>query len=75
VPNPRRDAAVRAGPPGTELIRCWLADRDIAPELPNVLLGKRDARLPEQLAADLDAVFSRIGGSRVAAASLPVRVE
>ena len=75
VPNPRRDAAVRAGPSGTELIRCWLADRDITPELPNALLGTPDAPLPEQLAADLDAVFSRIGGSRIATASLPVRVE
>jgi hypothetical protein len=75
VPGPRRDAALRAGPPGTERIRCWLSDRDIAPELPAALLGAPDARLPDELTADLHTVFSRAGGSSVTTASLPIRVE
>jgi hypothetical protein len=75
VPGPRRDAALRAGPRGAERIRCWLSDRDIASELPGALLGPPDTRLPDNLTADLDAVFSQTGNSGVTAASLPIRVE
>ncbi len=71
----RRSAALRAGPEGTERIRCWLADRDISPELPSALLDGSGARLPDRLAADLDAIFAGIGASRMVKASLSIRVE
>jgi hypothetical protein len=71
----RRSAVLRAGPGGTERIRCWLADRDISPELPSALLDGSGARLPDRLAADLDAIFAGVGASRMAKASLSIRVE
>ena len=71
----RRSAVLRAGQAGTERLRCWLADRDISPELPQALLDGTGARLPDRLAADLDAVFATIGASRMAKASLNIRIE
>jgi Domain of unknown function (DUF4384) len=75
IPGQRRAAGLQAGPRGLERIRCWLADRDIAPELPHALLGPASARLPDRLAADLDAIFAGIGGSRITTAALEIRVE
>ena len=54
-------------------IRCWLADRDITPELPHSLLGAPGVRLPDQLAGDLDALFGRIGGTRIESDELTVK--
>jgi hypothetical protein len=59
----------------TGRIRCWLADRDIAPELPHALLGAPSARLPDQLAGDLDGLFGHIGGTRIEADVLTVGSE
>jgi hypothetical protein len=56
-------------------IHCWLADRDITPELPHALLGAPAGHLPDQLAVDLDSLFSRIGGTRIAADVVTVTVE
>jgi Domain of unknown function (DUF4384) len=75
IPGHRRSAVLRAGATGTERVRCWLADRDISPELPSALLNGTGTPLPDRLAADLDAVFAGIGGSRMAGASLSIRVE
>lgn len=75
IPGARRSMGLKAGPRGTERIRCWLADRDISPELPHALLDPAGARLPDRLAADLDAVFAGIAGARMATASLEIRVE
>ena len=75
IPGPRRGAALQAGRPGTEQVRCWLADRDIGPELPHALLGHAGARLPDPVVSDLDAVFAGVRGSRIARASLSIRVE
>nr|WP_294526706.1 DUF4384 domain-containing protein [uncultured Rhodopila sp.] len=57
----------------SQRIRCWLADRDITPELPHALLGATSARLPDQLATDLDALFGRIGGTRIEADQLTIK--
>jgi len=65
IPGNRAAAALHVGPKGTEQVRCWLADRDISPELPHALLDPGAARLPDRLAADLDDVFGRIGGNLV----------
>lgn len=75
IPGPRRSMELQAGPRGTERIRCWLADRDISPELPHALLDPAGARLPDRLAADLDAIFAGIAGARMAKASLDIRIE
>lgn len=71
----RRQPALLTASIGLEQIRCWLADRDISPELPHALLGASSGRLPERLATDLDATFSRIGGARIAADAVSVRME
>src|ERR1700677_2423732 len=60
---------------GTEQIHCWLADRDITPELPHALLGAPAARVPDQIAGDLDSLFSRIGGTRIESDVLTVTSE
>ncbi|TCZ63256.1 hypothetical protein [Roseicella aquatilis] len=70
----RQSVALTAGPPGMQRVACWLADRDIGPELPQALLDASGARLPYRMAADLDAIFAGLGG-RLARASLDVRVE
>ena len=74
IPGRRQPAGLTAGP-GPGQIRCWLADRDITPELPHALLGAPAGRLPDQLATDLDALFSSIGGTRIATDVLTLRTE
>ena len=74
VPGRRQPVGLTAAG-GLEQIRCWLADRDITPELPHALLGASTGRIPDQLAGDLDGLFSRIGGTRIEADVLTVKTE
>ena len=74
IPGRRQPTGLSAFP-GLARIQCWLADRDITPELPHALLGAPAGKLPDQLASDLDFLFSRIGGTRIAADAVSVRVE
>ena len=74
IPGRRQPVGLTAFP-GLVGVHCWLADRDITPELPHALLGTPAGRLPDQLAGDLDVLFSRIGGTRIAADVMTVRVE
>jgi hypothetical protein len=57
---------------GIQHIRCWLADRDISPDLPKQLLAGPPAQVP---GTGLDAVFGRIGGTHIETDGVPVRVE
>lgn len=75
IPGHRTDAALRATAPGKQDVQCWLADRDISPELPHALLSASGERLPDQMAAGLDALFSGIEGSRISRARLTVEVQ
>jgi hypothetical protein len=75
IPGERRRGAVLAGPPGTAQVACWLADRDISPELPHALLDPGAGRLPERLAAELDSVFAGVDGRALPKAVLTIRVE
>lgn len=75
IPGERRRDPVLAGPPGTAVVACWMADRDISPELPHALLDPDAARLPDRLAADLDAVFTGVSGRALPKAELTIRVE
>ena len=74
IPGRRQPIGLTAAS-GLAQIRCWLADRDITPELPHALLGAPTARMPDQLAGDLDGLFSRIGGTRIEADVLTVKTE
>jgi Domain of unknown function (DUF4384) len=74
IPGRRQPVGLTAAS-GLEQIRCWLADRDITPELPHALLGSSTGRIPDQLAGDLDGLFSRIGGTRIEADVLTVKTE
>lgn len=74
IPGRRQPAGLVAAA-GVAQIRCWLADRDISPELPHALLGPPSVRLPDQLANDLDILFARINGTRVGAEVLTVKAE
>ena len=74
IPGRRQPIGPMAAP-GLEQIRCWLADRDIAPELPHALLGTLSTRLPDQLSGNLDAIFSNVSGTHIAADGLTIRVE
>jgi hypothetical protein len=74
IPGNRQPVGLTGGP-GAQQIRCWLADRDITPELPHALINTQTAPLPDQLSGDLDALFSRIGGTRIATDVLMVRTE
>jgi hypothetical protein len=60
---------------GIAQIRCWLADRDITPELPHALVGATTGPLPDQVAADLDGLFSQVRGTRIATDTLTVKAE
>jgi hypothetical protein len=73
LPGPRGGVSPVAGMPGTERLRCWLTERDIAAELPEAL--RQPARLDAAAAAELDAAIARIAGGRVASATLEWRVE
>ena len=74
IPGRRQPVGLTAAA-GLAEIRCWLADRDITPELPHALQGAPSVRLPDQLAGDLDALFTRINGTRIEADVLTVRTE
>jgi Domain of unknown function (DUF4384) len=74
IPGRRQPVGLTAAS-GLAQIRCWLADRDITPELPHALLGTSTGRIPDQLAGDLDGLFSRIGGTRIEADVLTVKTE
>ncbi|MEA2788824.1 MAG: hypothetical protein QOG73_1230 [Acetobacteraceae bacterium] len=74
IPGNRQPAGLTADP-GIDQVRCWLADRDITPELPHALIKTQTARLPDQLSGDLDALFSHIGGTRIASDVVTVRTE
>jgi len=74
IPGLRQQIGLIAAP-GTARIRCWLADRDITPELPHALLGSAAVRLPDQLAADLDGLFGRITGTRIEADVLTIKTQ
>jgi len=71
----RRQPVGLVATPGMSQIRCWLADRDITPELPHALQGASTGRLPDHLAGDLDTLFSRIGGTQIASDGLTVSTE
>jgi len=75
IPGHRSETAMRAAEKGTEEVHCWLADRDISPELPHALIASPPARLPDQIAGELDSLFSGIEGSRMARATLRISVE
>jgi hypothetical protein len=74
IPGNRQPVGLTAAA-GVQQIRCWLADRNITPELPHALIDTHAARLPEQLSGDLDALFSHVGGTRIATDALTVRTE
>jgi hypothetical protein len=74
IPGRRQPIGLTAAP-AIGQIRCWLADRDISPELPHALLGASSALLPEQLANDLDTLFGHIGGTRIEMDALTIRTE
>jgi hypothetical protein len=65
IPGRRQAYGLIAGQ-GLAQIRCWLTDRDVTPELPHALIGTPAGKLPDQLAGDLDVLFLRIGGTRIA---------
>jgi hypothetical protein len=69
LPGPRGGEALRATAAGSERARCWLADRDIAAELPDALRGAVGNM------AEVDAAMSRLTGRRAASAALEWRVE
>jgi hypothetical protein len=71
----RHSLALQAGPRGTARVQCWLADRDVTPELPHALLDTSGSRLPDQLAAELDMIFARVHGSRMAKATVELRID
>ncbi|WP_158258414.1 DUF4384 domain-containing protein [Rhodopila globiformis] len=74
IPGRRQPVGLTASP-AVGQVRCWLADRDISPELPHALLGAPSAPLPDQMAGELDALFSHIGGTRIETDVLTIRTE
>jgi hypothetical protein len=75
IPGHRSKTEMRATAKGTEEVRCWLADRDISPELPHALIASPAARLPDQVAGEIDSLFTGIVGSRMARATLRISIE
>lgn len=73
VPGRRQPGSLIAGPELRQ-IRCWLADRNISAELPSALVG-RPVRLPDRLTEDLDGLFSRVGGTRIATSAVTIETE
>ena len=73
LPGRRQPGALTAGP-DLNKVRCWLADRNISAELPSALVGK-PARLPDRLTEDLDGLFSRVGGTRIATSVVTIETE
>jgi len=74
IPGRRQPAGLTAVP-GLARVRCWLADRDVTPQLPRALLGPPSTRFPDQLAGGLDDLFANINGTRIVADAVTVRTE
>jgi hypothetical protein len=74
IPGRRQPVRLLAGA-DLQTIRCWLADRNITPELPHALLDPPGHRIPDQLASDLAAQFARVGGTRIDSEVLHIKVE
>jgi hypothetical protein len=74
IPGPRQPAGIIASS-GLARVRCWLADRDITPELPHALLNATSVRLPDQLAGDLNSLFAHINGTRIEEDAVTIRTE
>jgi hypothetical protein len=74
LPGQRRAGQLIAGARGEARISCYLADRDIGPELPLALVSDIGP-VPESLASRLDTVFDSISGTRLLRASLKIQVE
>ncbi|MGD0105368.1 MAG: DUF4384 domain-containing protein [Rhodopila sp.] len=74
IPGRRQPAGLTAVP-GLARVRCWLADRDVTPQLPPALLGAPSTRFPDQLAGGLDDLFAHINGTRIDEDDLTVRTE
>jgi hypothetical protein len=74
LPGRRQPVGVVAGK-DLQKVQCWLADRNISAELPSALVGGSPRRLPDRLTDDLDGLFSRVGGTRLVTAVLPIGTE
>lgn len=74
-PSLRQSTELRAGRDGAEQLRCWLTDRDIAPDLPRGFFAPAAGSMPRANAGDLEKVFAGAGAGRTAKASLTLRVE
>jgi hypothetical protein len=74
IPGRRQPVRLLAGA-DLQTIRCWLADRNITPELPHALLDPPGRRIPDQLAADLAAQFARVGGTRIESDVVHINVD
>lgn len=72
IPGRRQPSGLTATPELAQ-IRCWLADRDLSPELPHALISAAAGRIPDHVASNLEALFSQMGGTRVATDILTIR--
>ena len=61
------------GPPSTDLVKCFAADRDVADLLPAELAGRTFAQLPDGAAERLSAAF-RATGAKLAETSMVVTI-
>jgi hypothetical protein len=62
-------------PPGTELVKCFAADRDVARDLPAELMSFEPRPLPEGMDTRLPGTFRAVRGAEMTEASLVITVE
>ena len=75
IPGQRRFGELFAGPRGEGRVSCWLADRDIGPELPHAVFADAARPLPAMLVDRLDDIFNEIGGAHLVKATVLIRIE
>ena len=72
IPGQRQQAGLTATAT-VKQVRCWLADRDLTAELPHGLVAAPSGPLPDTVASDLDALFGRLRGTRIATDAITIR--
>ena len=62
-------------PPGTEQVKCFAADRDVAPHLPKVIGKQAFLPLPYKTLSEISRIFRALPNTAIAEARMVINVE
>jgi len=76
IPSPAMGFEWRiAEPPGIEQVKCFAADRDVAPHLPKVIGTQAFLPLPYKALSEISRIFRTLSNTAIAEARMVINVE